>query len=614
MAAGIVYLDVDDEITSAAQRIRSSAATRVALVVPYGSRIATSRMNFRLLSREALVSNRRLSIVSGDAATRALAASAGLPVFGSVGEYEDADERGREAPPSSGAGADEASAEAADDAAVGGAAAAATALAAPPATPPVTTLAESETVAAVGPPAEETTRMAVPVAAPTRPPTRSRPRPRPEPRQAPVVVDRPTDLEDRDEGRGLPRLNVRTPVLAAIAVAALALVVIGVGAYLFLPAATIAVTPRREPITIDLIVAADPEATAVDAANGVVPAVRLDVPVEATQTFTTTGVHVETAASKGEVTFSNYNPVSSNSIAAGSVVSTEGGVRFKTLASVTIPPGTFVLPNVVPSTRRVAVQAVKPGPEGNVPANAIRVVPQGEDPDFLKVNNADPTDGGTRTETPEITKAEVDKALAALQTQLATSFDQAIAAGAGAPQDTTLFPETKNLGVPTPSIDPQSLVGQALPTFDLTLTANGTVIAVDPRPVRAIAETQLNGRIGADHRLVPGSVDVEVGEGTVGEDGQVTFQATARATRVLVVDANQVRALVKGKTQVEAEAALARFGDVRVELWPDWVSTVTAMDARLSVTVDDGATSEGGGAAPSPAASRSPAGQASVAP
>src|SRR5689334_3866921 len=88
MATGTVYLDVDDEITSAAARIRGSEATKVALVVPYGSRIATSRMNFRLLSREAVVSNRRLSIVSGDAAARSLAASAGLPVFATVGEYE----------------------------------------------------------------------------------------------------------------------------------------------------------------------------------------------------------------------------------------------------------------------------------------------------------------------------------------------------------------------------------------------------------------------------------------------------------------------------------------------------------------------------------------------
>src|SRR5215210_2173079 len=88
MAEGIVYLDVDDEITSAASRIRSASSTKVALVVPYGSRIATSRMNFRLLSREAVMSNRRLSIVSGDAGSRSLAASAGLPVFASVGEYE----------------------------------------------------------------------------------------------------------------------------------------------------------------------------------------------------------------------------------------------------------------------------------------------------------------------------------------------------------------------------------------------------------------------------------------------------------------------------------------------------------------------------------------------
>src|SRR5437016_2805135 len=90
MAEGIVYLDVDDEITSAASRIRSAPGTKVALVVPYGSRIATSRINFRLLSREALVSNRRLSVIAGDAASRALAASAGLPVFATVPEYEAA--------------------------------------------------------------------------------------------------------------------------------------------------------------------------------------------------------------------------------------------------------------------------------------------------------------------------------------------------------------------------------------------------------------------------------------------------------------------------------------------------------------------------------------------
>src|SRR6266550_1780726 len=88
MAGRIIYLEVDDEITSAAARIRTSEASRLAVVLPYGSRVATSRINFRLLSRDALTHEKRLSIVSGDPATRALADSDGLPVFSSVAEYE----------------------------------------------------------------------------------------------------------------------------------------------------------------------------------------------------------------------------------------------------------------------------------------------------------------------------------------------------------------------------------------------------------------------------------------------------------------------------------------------------------------------------------------------
>ena len=42
--ATIVYLDADDEITSAASRIRSADDARVGLVLPFGSRVATSRI------------------------------------------------------------------------------------------------------------------------------------------------------------------------------------------------------------------------------------------------------------------------------------------------------------------------------------------------------------------------------------------------------------------------------------------------------------------------------------------------------------------------------------------------------------------------------------------
>ena len=62
----VVYIDVDDEITSVAARIRRLPDARVALVVPPGSRIATSRINFRLLAREAAGSARAIAIVTPD--------------------------------------------------------------------------------------------------------------------------------------------------------------------------------------------------------------------------------------------------------------------------------------------------------------------------------------------------------------------------------------------------------------------------------------------------------------------------------------------------------------------------------------------------------------------
>ena len=53
VAGRVIYLDIDDEITSAAARIRAAEGSRVAVVLPYGSRVATSRINFRLLARDA---------------------------------------------------------------------------------------------------------------------------------------------------------------------------------------------------------------------------------------------------------------------------------------------------------------------------------------------------------------------------------------------------------------------------------------------------------------------------------------------------------------------------------------------------------------------------------
>ena len=56
-----------------------------------GSRVATSRINFRLLAREAKRRNKRLAIIAADPSVQSVARSAELPVYSSVSEYERAE-------------------------------------------------------------------------------------------------------------------------------------------------------------------------------------------------------------------------------------------------------------------------------------------------------------------------------------------------------------------------------------------------------------------------------------------------------------------------------------------------------------------------------------------
>jgi hypothetical protein len=140
------------------------------------------------------------------------------------------------------------------------------------------------------------------------------------------------------------------------------------------------------------------------------------------------------------------------------------------------------------------------------------------------------------------------------------------------------------LGTPTATTDPATLVDAEQETFELGLTAQGTVVAVDPAPVEDIARTRLEGLVAPGNELVEGSVRIEPGPPEV--DGQqVTFPVSVRASQVSIPDPAELKALVLGQPQADAETLLAPYGDVDVRLWPDWVSSVPTLDGRVAVEV-----------------------------
>jgi hypothetical protein len=542
--ATIVYLDADDEITSAAARIRQTADDRVALVIPFGSRVATSRINFRLLAREAMANNRRLDIVAPDASARALAASAGIPVFASVGEYESAldapaEEGPGPVPPIAGTNP--------PAGAVAGVGFAGLAAAAPAAGDPqgdVERAAELDAVVHRG-------------------------------REVPVVKPR-----RKGPGKGL---------VAGLLLLLIALAAAGAAAYLFLPAAEITVTPRILPVgPVAITVRADPAATAVDESGKVIPAQTVHVPVEVSGDFPATGKRTATTPATGGVRWKNCDPSASYTIPKGTLVRTASGVAFGLDEAVFLPvaviSGTGTNVALRCQTSDVAVTAVVPGPSGNVAAGAIRVVPARYNRTLVSVSNPAPTTGGTTQDFTRVSKKDVDAAVKTLDAQLKAQFASELQSPAGVSPGSTVFPETAVLGTPVPTVDPLTLVNQEVDHFTLGLTADGTVTAVDTSPLQAMAEHALAGAVSPGYRLVDRSTQVHAGDGTV-RDGVVTFVVQADAKQVRPVDGEVLRQRVLGLSAADARALLEPYGTVVMSLWPGWADSVPAIGQRVTLAV-----------------------------
>jgi hypothetical protein len=564
--ATIIYFDPDDEITTAAARIREASEPTVAIVLPPGSRLATSRMNFRLLAHEALQHRRSLSIVAPDPAARAIAASAGLVVYGTVAEFE---------------------------------AALASSAPEPRATRDVGDPDPGDIAVAAAP----TQRQASPVASDPRWPPGSPARLPGGPRTVPTETrarSGAASLPVAPAGRARRTGGSRrwTFIGGALLLAVLA-VLAGVG-YVVLPSATIVVTPRAATLGPKAFtIRADPRATAVDAAAGVVPASLLSHDFVAQGDFPATGMRVVEAPATGTVRFTSLNTVGPVRIGAGTQVSTLGGQAFVTQASVIVPRATVSGTTITAGRVAVAVVAAKAGPDANVGPGEISRGPDSLVVQQVSVTNPDPTAGGARQEFTRVSQKDVDAALAQLTGQIQDQFDQWVQAPSGQAAGVTVFPKTGALAAIIPSQDPATLVDVEEATFHLDANASGTVVAVDPALVRQVAADQMgaSGSVPAGQTLVAGSVSAVVGTGT--PDGDIVdFQVTVTATAIPTLDPAALLTEVRGRSVDDARRILARYGTVNIDTWPGFVTAIPTLDARIRLTIGV-AGGPGGSAVPS---------------
>ncbi len=609
----IHYLDIDDEVTTAVARMRASVEPHVGLVLPAGSHVATSRINFRLLAREAASRDLRLAIVAPETSVRAIAIAAGVPAYATVAAYEEAlaDEAAQEARERrraadvafSGTSGGRAGADHGRSGADHARPAADRAREQGPGSP----VSPTEAGRTPGPSGAGEARGGGSVSAGR---AGASDRAGPGGGAAPgggIVAGAAagggaggaadaTPGGSRTGARSLGALPVAPRVHDeprrrrrwALPLVVLLLLIVaagGAGAYLLLPSATIVVTPvgvAQGPIQLQ--VTADPTVTSVDAARLVIPAQQVPVPLTADGTFPATGQKVDQVAATGTVTFISNDTIDPVTIPAGTTVATGAGIQFLTSTTVVTPRATVNGTTITPGRASSGVTAVAPGPAGNVVAHAITVVSTRLQAFQVTADNAEPTTGGSRTVTKVISKQDYDAAVKQLATRINGQLSGAAASPSAAPSGATVIPGTATLGdvVTAPASD--GLVGVARSSFQLTATATATVLAVSEQPLDGLAASHLQADVPAGWSLFPDSVRTSVSDPTV-QDGRVTFTVTAQGERWHPLDAAALLAQVKGHSVSDARTILQQYGEVSIATWPSYVTTIPTLDARVTLTV-----------------------------
>jgi hypothetical protein len=559
----VCYLEVDDEITTAIGRIRAVEDGEAVIVVPPGSRIATSRINFKLLAREG--HERRLNVVavSDEPAVRALAISAGLPTYDSLGAAEQALANFREQDRKLAERTGRAPGEAAP--------------ARPPGRPVAAEtlvlpglLVEAENVE--GRPRTETQTLA---AAPATPAEKAE--------QTGAGPARLPGVEERAPARRRSRpRSIPLAPLAVLALLALLGAGIAYGAYLFLPTATIVLRPVTTQLAPEpAAVVADPGVAVVDVVEGVVPAQRIDLPILVSGAFPSSGVDVRETRASGTVRFRSENTLNDVPIPADTLVSTAEGVEFVTQETVTVERAAFASG---PTTVDVEVRAVRVGPRGNVEAGAITELPPALAQQLITVRNPRPTTGGRRIEEGVVTQEDYDEAVAALTERLDAALTAKLVAPQSIPRGLTAYSETARIADTMPEPQESAVVGNVTPTFSLTLRATGNVIAVNEALVGEVAAAQLRDQLPAGKQIVGDEVSTSHARGQVSQ-GLINYEVSASAMVYDAPDAPDLIAAVRGKTVSEAEAILSRYGMVEISMWPEFVDRLPDQNTRISVTI-----------------------------
>ena len=387
--------------------------------------------------------------------------------------------------------------------------------------------------------------------------------------------------------RGPAQVSNLQPSILSWSSLALAILLLALGlavVMLVIPQATVVITPLTVPLETTVEIVADPSLTIVDVAGRRMPARRLDVTLDRElRAPTSARTDVPDAPARGTVVFVNQSEAEVV-IPAGSIVSSSGGagVLFRTQESITVPPPAG-------ATTSVAVAAVEPGIDGNLPAYTVTVL----DPSLglpVAVVNDQPMSGGTVRRVGLVTQEERTRIRDVLFERTRQEAVQALQVQVR--DGETLVGDSVDVRVIDESFSEEAEALADVIAVHLSVRASGTAVQFDQ--ARQVVEEVFRQQIPPDQMVLADTLVTEAGPVLGVEDGVVKLRARATATARPRIEERDIKNAVRGRSLAEASILLQERFPLTdppiIHLSRGWWRRLPWLPVRIDVVIRDDST------------------------
>ncbi|HSX14706.1 MAG TPA: hypothetical protein VLE72_02240 [Candidatus Saccharimonadales bacterium] len=559
----VLYLENDEDITSAVEKLKASQAGDVSIVVPKRSTLLQSMINLKLLKKAADESKKELVLVTTDRLSSHLAGRVGLAVADKLGAEASVPEANvKEPDPTTEVidGGTEETGRPETAAAMAGVAAGATAAKA--------AAAKDEAV----PPATDTKK---PDTSDDKPTMTKKP-----------ISDSPA------ESKKMARVPDFNAMQKRVFWGALALVIVFglLFANFFLERANVTVFAKGSKVPAEATFTADPSAPSSNISAGTVKAQEVQSSKDLSEQVTATGKKDAGTKATGTITITNncYNP---GTIAAGTVYTAADGHRFLGNSAIAVPDATISGGVCHPTTASVGVTAAENGDSYNLAPTSYTVGSIPSSGAFNVKFQGGQMGGGTTKTVTVVQQSDIDGAVADLLSKdkdgAQADLVKKVTDGYRMMNETMTQTPSNVSGIPA--------VGAEAANVTVKVTANYDALAISNDDLNALLDQNITKQIGPGNQIYDNgaaSAQFQVIKKNTG--GSQNIHVAAEASAGPKIDTAALAKQIKGKKLGDAMDIINKTPGVdhsEITLWPSWDTKLPRRASKIKIEIKVATTS-----------------------